>query len=574
MKAVNKQIVRFTPHLPPLQTVAEVVQAIKQHRHLDPNQPIDLSFSQLLPFQPLLGIEAAAALLAEALMQQQRLMIIGDFDTDGATSTAVAVSALKLLGAAQVDYLVPNRFKFGYGLTPEIVAVAKSYQPDLLVTVDNGIASIDGVEAAKKAGMKVLITDHHLPGSTLPNADAIVNPNQPHDPFPSKHLAGVGVIFYVMLALRSHLRQLGWFRTRTEPNLGQLLDFVALGTVADVVPLDHNNRILVHQGLQRIRAGQCHPGIQALIQLSKKKAIDLQAADLGFIVAPRLNAAGRLEDMTLGIHCLLAETDSEAQHLAQRLEQLNHERRAIEAEMQLDAHAALQQLSFDSHNLPLGLCLYQQHWHQGVTGIVAARVKERYARPTIAFAKIDSGELKGSARSVTGINIRDLIDAIATKNPHLIHRFGGHAMAAGISLPEAHFEAFNQAFNDELALWVCKEQMVTTLYSDGELAPSALQLSTVSAIQQLGPYGQNFPEPLFDGVFTLLDQRLVAGKHLKVLLQCPNSEQTLDGIAFNIELNEWPNYQVKRLHIAYHITINHFRDRQSLQVIIQHLHAY
>lgn len=575
MKAVKKTIVRFNTQAPPLRSVDEVSRAIKTHRRLDPSQSVDLSFSQLLPFDTMLGIPAAVELLTTALREQQRVMVIGDFDTDGATSTAVAVSALKLFGVQQIQYLVPNRFKFGYGLTPEIVAVACESKPNLLITVDNGIASLEGVAAANAAGIKVLVTDHHLPGLQLPAAAAIVNPNQPGDAFPSKNLAGVGVIFYVMMAWRAYLRRIHWFSDQgiTEPNLGQLLDFVALGTVADVVPLDHNNRILVHQGLQRIRSGHCHPGIQALIALSKKKIIDLQAIDLGFIIAPRLNAAGRLEDMSLGINCLLAEDKAVATQLAQRLDGLNLERRAIEAEMQLDAHEALQQLSFEGKELPLGLCLYQAHWHQGVTGIIAARLKERYARPSIAFAQVEAGELKGSARSVPGLNIRDVLDAVATKNPQLIHRFGGHAMAAGVSLSEADYEAFRHAFLTELDNCFSSEQINNTLYSDGELSATALQLDTVVALRQIGPYGQSFPEPLFDGAFDLLDQRLVAGKHLKMVLQIPGDVTTIDGIAFNVELSEWPNPRVQKVHIAYQVAINDFRDRHSLQFIVQSLSA-
>lgn len=573
MKAVKKNIIRFDPANPLLESLTAITHAIKSHRHLDPSQAMDLSFKQLLPFNTLKGIDAATLLLANALRLQHNIVIIGDFDTDGATSTAVALSALKAFGAKNVNYLVPNRFKFGYGLTPEIVDAAKTFKPDLLITVDNGIASIDGVNAANVAGMQVLVTDHHLAGSELPKAAAIVNPNQPGDLFPSKNLAGVGVIFYVMMALRAHLRESGWFQAQgmAEPHLGYLLDFVALGTVADVVPLDHNNRILVFQGLQRIRAGKCHPGISALIGLGKKKAHQLQATDLGFILAPRLNAAGRLEDMSLGINCLLATSFSEAQALAARLDTLNLERRTIEGAMQLQAYEVLQELSFDNSSLPLGLCLYQASWHQGVTGIIAARLKDRYARPTIAFANVDNDELKGSARSVMGLNIRDLLDTIATKNPGLIGRFGGHAMAAGLSLPLSNYPAFSIAFNAELALCFSENLIASTLYSDGELAADTMKLATVNEIRELGPYGQAFPEPLFDGVFELIDQRLVGGKHLKVSLRAQNSTTIVDGIAFNVDVNDWPNYQARQLHVAYRLDINEFQNRQNLQLIIEYL---
>ncbi len=575
MKAVSKTLRRFNADHAPFTSLAELTQAIKSHRHLDPLSTIDLSLSQLLPFKALKGIEAAVTLLVTALQQQQRIVIIGDFDTDGATSTAVAVSALKALGAKHVHYLVPNRFKYGYGLTPQIVHAALVFKPDLLITVDNGIASIDGVHAANAAGLQVLVTDHHLAGHQLPAAAAIVNPNQPGDHFASKHLAGVGVIFYVMLALRSQLRTTGWFTHQqlTEPNLAELLDFVALGTVADVVPLDHNNRILVYQGLQRIRAGKCHPGITALIALGKKKPQQLQATDLGFIVAPRLNAAGRLEDMSLGIHCLLTDNLSDAQTLAMQLDALNKERRAIEATMQLEAYHALEQLTLNPKAVTLGICLYQAHWHQGVTGIIAARLKDRYAIPTIAFAKVDNGDLKGSGRSVAGLNIRDLLDNIATKNPGLIDHFGGHAMAAGLNLAAENYDPFSAAFHAELALCFNPNQIASMLWSDGELATPLLQLSTATAIAELGPYGSAFTEPLFDGVFQLLEQRLVGSKHLKCSFQALDSDVILNGIAFNIDVNDWPNYQAHKVQLAYRLDINDFQNRHSLQLMIESIHV-
>ncbi len=574
MKAVNKTIRRFRDDRALLTSILELTQAIKTHRHLDPDDRIDLSLSQLLAFKQLKDIDNAVALLVAALARQQCIVIIGDFDTDGATSTAVAVSALRALGAKHVHYLVPNRFKYGYGLTPQIVEAALVFKPDLLITVDNGIASIDGVNAANAAGIQVLVTDHHLAGSELPDAAAIVNPNQPGDSFQSKNLAGVGVIFYVMLALRSHLRAINWFANQAiaEPNLATLLDFVALGTVADVVPLDHNNRILVYQGLQRIRAGKCHPGISALIALGKKTPAQLQATDLGFIVAPRLNAAGRLEDMSLGINCLLAESLSEAQALAAQLDTLNIERRTIEATMQLEAYHVLENIKLDSKQATLGICLYQAHWHQGVTGIIAARLKDRYAIPTIAFAKVDNGDLKGSGRSVAGLNIRDLLDRIATKNPALIDHFGGHAMAAGLSLKPEQYDAFSTAFHSELALCFSKEQIASTLWSDGELAAPLLQLATANAIASLGPYGSAFAEPLFDGVFQLIDQRIVGAKHLKCTLQALDDGTTLNGIAFNVDVNTWPNYHAHKVHIAYRLAINDFQNRQSLQLMIESIH--
>lgn len=575
MRAAVKKIVRYRANLSPLTDIPGVVSAVKTHRNLSPDTLLDFSLQQLLPFHSLKNIVPASEILADAIMQQQRILVIGDFDTDGATSTALAVSALRMMGAEHVHYLVPNRFKFGYGLTPEIVEAATSYSPDLIITVDNGIASVAGVAAANDRGIKVVVTDHHLPGRELPAAAAIVNPNQVGDEFPSKNLAGVGVIFYVMMAVRAKLRERSWFAHHPEANLAQLLDLLALGTIADVVPLDHNNRILVQQGLWRIRAGECRPGIAALLAYGKRRRSEIQASDLGFIVAPRLNAAGRLEDMSLGIECLLARDEAAATELAARLELLNHERRAIEADMQQDAYSVLQKISFGSNQaLPLGLCLYQEHWHQGVTGIVAARLKDRFARPTIAFARVENGELKGSARSVNGVHIRDVLDAIATQNPGLLSRFGGHAMAAGVSLPEENYESFKLAFEKELARYVTADSFANILHSDGELACAALTMETVAALRELGPYGQAFPEPLFDGVFNIIEQRLVGQRHLKLVLQHHEGDELLNAIAFNIDGNEWPNHRVNKLHIAYRLDINEFQQRQNLQLVVEYLHAH
>ena len=576
MKGAAKKILRYQPQLPRFETLSDLLAAIKTHRQITDDASLDLSLKHLLPFTTLKNIDTASALLADHIMQGKRLCIIGDFDTDGATSTALAMSALKALGAAHVSYLVPNRFKFGYGLTPEIVAeAAQQENPDLIITVDNGIASIEGVKAANMLGIQVLITDHHLQGKELPEAAAIVNPNQQGDTFPSKNLAGVGVVFYVMMATRAALRERGWFASQSiaEPNLAQFLDYVALGTYADVVPLDRNNRILVHQGLSRIRGGECSAGISALITFSKRPQHKLMASDLGFIIAPRLNAAGRMEDMSIGIECLLAKTEEAGMALAQQLDLLNQERRAIEADMQQDAYLALQKLAFTQENLPNGICLYQEHWHQGVTGIIASRVKDRYARPTIAFAKTSDTELKGSGRSVKGVHIRDILDQIATENPGLLSRFGGHAMAAGLSMPVTSFEIFSQAFDVVLGKVLGDTPVHTLLQSDGELSSEVLALSAAEALQALGPYGQAFPEPLFDGIFDVVDQRLVGGKHLKLVLKLPNTENFFDGILFNTEVEEWPNHQARRAHIAYRLDINEFQNKRKLQLLLEDIKA-
>ena len=531
---------------------------------------LEKGLARLIPFTQLKGIEAAVELLVEGLRQRQRMLIVGDFDADGATASTVGLLGLRMLGAAHVDYLVPNRFEYGYGLTPEIVAVALTREPELLITVDNGITSIEGVAAAKAAGLKVLVTDHHLPGHELPAADAIVNPNQPGCNFPSKSLAGVGVIFYVLLALRARLRELGWFSAeRPEPNLGELLDLVALGSVADVVPLDANNRILVHQGLARIRAGRARPGLRALLEVAGKQHGRITSTDLGFILGPRLNAAGRLDDMSLGIECLLCEDEALARDMAVQLDQLNQDRKAIEQGMQREALAQLKDLPVE--NLPFGLCLFEADWHQGVIGILASRLKERYHRPTIAFADAGEGMLKGSARSVPGFHIRDALDAVASRHPGLISKFGGHAMAAGLSLPAEHFETFAKAFDEEVRRQLCEDDLTGRLLSDGVLSIDEFNLPLARELRNAGPWGQHFPEPLFHGAFQLVQQRIVGERHLKVVLKSECGSLQLDGIAFGVDREVWPNPTVRWVELAYKLDVNEFRGQESVQLLISHL---
>ena len=531
---------------------------------------LEKGLARLIPFTQLKGIEAAVELLVEGLRQRQRMLIVGDFDADGATASTVGLLGLRMLGAAHVDYLVPNRFEYGYGLTPEIVAVALTREPELLITVDNGISSIEGVAAAKAAGLKVLVTDHHLPGHELPAADAIVNPNQPGCSFPSKSLAGVGVIFYVLLALRARLRELGWFSAeRPEPNLGELLDLVALGSVADVVPLDANNRILVHQGLARIRAGRARPGLRALLEVAGKQHGRITSTDLGFILGPRLNAAGRLDDMSLGIECLLCEDEALARDMAVQLDQLNQDRKAIEQGMQREALAQLKDLPVE--NLPFGLCLFEADWHQGVIGILASRLKERYHRPTIAFADAGDGMLKGSARSVPGFHIRDALDAVASRHPGLISKFGGHAMAAGLSLPAEHFETFAKAFDEEVRRQLCEDDLTGRLLSDGVLSIDEFNLPLARELRNAGPWGQHFPEPLFHGAFQLVQQRIVGERHLKVVLKSECGSLQLDGIAFGVDREVWPNPTVRWVELAYKLDVNEFRGQESVQLLISHL---
>ena len=558
--------------LPELGALAPLLRRLYAARGVCSERELDRSVRALLPFTSLKGMQQAVAVLHDAVINARPIIIVGDFDADGATASSVAVLGLRALGAARVDYLVPNRFEYGYGLTPEIVAVALQHQPQVLVTVDNGISSIEGVAAARAAGLKVVVTDHHLPGAQLPDADAIVNPSQPGCDFPSKAIAGVGVIFYVMLALRAALRETGWFGgARAEPNLAELLDLVALGTVADVVPLDANNRILVHQGLSRIRSGRCRPGIRALLEVARRPAERLVSTDLGFIVGPRLNAAGRLDDMSLGIECLLTEDESLARDMAGELDALNRDRKAIERDMQQQALAWLDTHCVDAAALPFGLCLFQPDWHQGVIGILASRLKERYHRPVIAFAEAGEGELKGSARSVPGLHVRDALDAVAARNPGLINKFGGHAMAAGLSLPAANFEPFAQAFDAEVRRQLCADDLTGRLLSDGELRAEEFTLELAAQLREAGPWGQHFPEPGFHGEFALIQQRLVGERHLKMVLQPAGCAELLDAIAFHIDPAQWPNPAIKRVLVAYTLDINEYRGRQSLQLMVKHL---
>jgi single-stranded-DNA-specific exonuclease len=555
----------FLGDLPPLLTRLYAARGVASEAELDKG------LARLIPFAQLKGIEQAVELLVTAIDARQRILIVGDFDADGATASTVGVLGLRLLGAAHVDYLVPNRFEYGYGLTPEIVAVALQREPDLLVTVDNGISSVEGVAAAKAAGLQVLVTDHHLPGHELPAADAIVNPNQPGCSFPSKALAGVGVIFYVLMALRARLRALGRYDQVAQPNIGELLDLVALGSVADVVPLDANNRILVHQGLERIRAGRARPGIRAILEVARREAARVTSTDLGFIVGPRLNAAGRLDDMSLGIECLLSQDAEQAREMATQLDDLNQDRKSIEQGMQREALAQLKDLPLDS--MPFGLCLFDAQWHQGVIGILASRLKERYHRPTIAFADAGGGMLKGSARSVQGFHIRDALDAVAARHPQLISKFGGHAMAAGLSLPESHFTEFSTAFDLEVRRQLREEDLTGRLLTDGALAVEEFHLELARALRHAGPWGQHFPEPLFHGVFQLVEQRVVGERHLKVVLKSECGTLKLDGIAFGVDREVWPNPSVRWVELAYKLDLNEFRGQETVQLLIAHIEA-
>jgi len=540
---------------------------------------VPLDFKALLPPQLLTGIDVAVSLLYAQLQKQGRVLIVSDFDADGATSCALAIRALRAFGFHHVDYIVPNRFEYGYGLTPEIVQLAKQKTPDLLITVDNGISSVEGVAAAQQLGMQVIITDHHLPGRVLPSADAIVNPNQVGCEFPSKSLAGVGVVFYVMAALRSTLREQGWFAKQgiSEPNLAAFLDLVALGTVADVVSLDRNNRILVNEGLKRIRAGRACEGILALLTLGKRNRVNLVASDLGFAVGPRLNAAGRLDDMALGIECLLTDNPDSAMAMAQELDGMNQQRKVIETDMRDQAVANLDLMAFDEEEVPAGLCLYDSGWHQGVIGILAARIKEKLHRPVIAFA--DAGfdeegkaELKGSARSIAGLHIRDVLDQVATQNPGLVSRFGGHAMAAGLSLKKADYERFKQAFADTVAEQLSEDDLQARILTDGALSAKEMTISTAQLLREYGPWGQHFPEPSFDGRFRIQQHRVLGGKHLKLVVSPEGEAQNLfDAIAFNVDIAQWSDCNEKLVSLVYRLDVNEFRGQRNLQLMVEYL---
>jgi single-stranded-DNA-specific exonuclease len=550
--------------------VHPLIQRLYQSRGVELGQH-QIELSALLPYNALKDIDKACNLLAEMICAQKKILVIGDFDADGATASALAVSALRAFGALNVDFLVPNRFDFGYGLSVGIVDLAALSNPDLIVTVDNGISNIEGVARAKELGISVLITDHHLAADVLPNADAIVNPNQTGCDFPSKAIAGVGVIFYVMCGLRKTLIERGWFANQDVPNMAQFLDLVALGTVADVVPLDRNNRIMIQHGIQRLKNGLGRPGIVALLEVCGRSLNRLKANDFGFAVGPRLNAAGRLEDMSLGINCLLASNLLEALPMARQLDFLNTERRQIESQMQSDALKIMDEL-YGDFITPAGICLYHPNWHQGVIGILASRMKDRFSKPACIFAKASETEFKASLRSVVGLNIRDILASIAQKHPHLMKKFGGHAMAAGLSIAPEHFAEFKAVFEAELESHAHETDL--SIWSDGALGPLDLSLETASLIEKHGPWGQMFPEPVFDNIFEVLEQRIVGQNHLKMTLQLKDSHLCLDAILFNVDLEQWPNHRARLIHAVYHLDINEYQGRKRLQLMIKNMKEY
>lgn len=580
---MNKKIVRRpavnTEHLPA--HLPGMLKQIYASRGVGHSNELLLTAGQLHPAELMLGLEQACPIILAAIKQHQRIIVIGDFDADGATSTALMMEGLVLMGSVNHQFLVPNRFEYGYGLSPEIVEIAHQQGAELIITVDNGISCHQGVEKAKQLGLTVIITDHHLPGAKLPPADAIINPNQGDCTFPSKAIAGVGVAFYLMIALRKYCRDQGWFQEKglAEPNIAQLLDLVALGTVADVVALDANNRILVAQGLKRIRAGHTRPGIQALIEIAKRNQNTLVASDFGFALGPRINAAGRLDDMAFGINCLLAPDINSARVMAQELDDLNKTRREIEQGMQVEAERVLGTLitgesALDEQLVPSAIALFQHDWHQGVIGIVAGRIKEKFHRPTVVFASASEDnqlELKGSARSIPGLHIRDLLEHLHSQHPGLIIKFGGHAMAAGLSIKSENFAQFQQLFAKYAEQWLDEASLQATIISDGPLESSEYNLPFAQLLRDAGPWGQQFIEPTFDDEFIIIQQRLVGEKHLKLMVE--KSGQCFDAIAFNVDLTQWPNNQTKKVHLAFRLDINEFRGKQNLQLMVEHIRA-
>ncbi|HCE5181594.1 TPA: single-stranded-DNA-specific exonuclease RecJ [Vibrio parahaemolyticus] len=561
-------------------SIPPILKRIYINRGITDIAQLETSARGLHSYQKLGGIEQAVELLFQAIQEQKRIIVVGDFDADGATSSALSVLALRMLGSNNVDYLVPNRFEDGYGLSPEVVDQALELGAEMIMTVDNGVSSIEGVRYAKENGITVLVTDHHLPGQVLPEVDAMVNPNLDSCAFPSKALAGVGVAFYLMMALCVHMRKHNWFAQQgmQEPKLMELIDLVALGTVADVVPLDENNRILVHQGLQRIRAGKARPGIQALIEVAKRDARRLVASDFGFALGPRINAAGRLDDMSFGVELLMCNNIHAARRMASELDGLNQTRKEIEEGMKQEAMAFCERLQFgENSELPYGLSLFQRDWHQGVIGILASRIKEKFHRPVIAFADGGEGTIKGSCRSIPGLHMRDALDFIDTQNPGLIIKFGGHAMAAGLTIKEQDFERFSRLFDEVVKKELDKAALKGVILTDGELKPEEFSMHIAEQLRAGGPFGQAFPEPIFDGEFKVLHQKLVGEKHLKLMLEPlykgHPTNVMIDGIAFNVNLRRWPDASVKTVRLAYKLDVNEFRGNQSLQLMIDHIEA-
>ena len=563
-------------HLHPL------LKRIFENRNVQTLDQLDYSLSRLHPPEQLKGIESATSILQQTLDSNGKILVVGDYDADGATATAVALLGLRALGAGRVEYLAPNRFEYGYGLSAEIAEVALRRAPDLVITVDNGISSIAGVALLRAAGVSVVVTDHHLAGAELPEANAIVNPNQPGCDFPSKALAGVGVMFYLLLSLRARLRKTGRFERdqSREPNLAELLDLVALGTVADMVPLDHNNRILVAQGIARVHSGRCRPGLAALMEVAGKLRNNLVASDFGFLIGPRLNAAGRMDDISTGIECLLAEQYQDAMKYAQLLEQNNRDRRRVEQTMQQQAVKIVEEFDLSGVNSErLGLCLFNRDWHQGVVGLVASRIVEKFNQPVIAFAPADDGRLRGSARSVAGLHIRDLLESISTRHPGLIEKFGGHTMAAGLTISAERLDAFSDHFSELVSAHFANNARGGEILTDGELATADFTLETAELVCTASPWGQQFPAPLFDGEFRVTGQKIVGEQHLKMILEPVDGTKSgtksgalsFDAIVFRHVEPGQSAPPLGTVKAAYQLEVNEFRGRRSLQLLVKYI---
>jgi single-stranded-DNA-specific exonuclease len=542
-------------------------------------EQIEPSLSGLIQISELKAARAAAERLADCLTRRERVLVVGDFDTDGATATALCVSSLRAMGFPDVIYMVPDRFVYGYGLSPEIVDQAATHSPALIITVDNGVSSVDGVRRAHEHGIEVLVTDHHLPGSEIPDAEFIVNPNLPTESFASKCLCGVGVVFYVLAALSRVLAVRGLLSEQQGRSIvTDGLDLVALGTVADLVPLDYNNRILVAEGIRRLRAGRTRPGLRALFSVSGRNLANAESADLGFGIAPRLNAAGRLTDMSLGIDCLLAATDEQAMKQARQLDQLNRERRALQDRMEVDASAHLQAArknvdGADAVGNGNAYCLFDDSWHEGIVGLIATRMKDDVRRPVFAFARSQvTGLIKGSARSVVGVHIRDVLDSIAARHPGLVQKFGGHAMAAGMTLNECDLERFREALDVEVGRYQDILSQPDVIWTDGALSASETQIDLAESLNAGGPWGQGFAEPVFDNTFEVVGHRVLKDRHLKLQLRHPGEHRTVDAIAFN--QNELPvSINGSLTRFVYKLQVNEYRERRTAQLVVEHMQS-
>ena len=570
-KLTHRQLPEVLPKLSP--DIPLLLQRVYALRGITSMQELDYTTRNLCNYDNLDGTHTAVEIVYSAMQNNKRIMIVGDFDTDGATSTALMIKALKKMGCKHVDYIIPNRFDDGYGLSISVVKRALSKKADLIITVDNGVSAIEAVEFAKQSNLTVIITDHHLCSEQLPAADAIINPNLPNSSFPSKHLAGVGVAFYFMLALRAKLRKENWFASNklAEYNITNLLDLVALGTIADVVKLDRNNRILVHQGISRIRAGYCCEGIKALLDISRRDPLALTSTDLAYYIAPRLNAAGRMDSMSLSVELLLCEDYDSAIKQATDLDTLNHDRKLIEQTMYQEALSYIEQVEQKNSTFPNALVVHHPQWHQGIIGIVSARLKDKHYRPVICFASTEDGLLKGSGRSIEGIHLRDILDKLNERYPDILVSFGGHAMAAGLSIQEkdldqfsAHFEAL---ITEQLDLDVL-EQIIET---DGEIDNQDFNYSIAKQLKESGPWGEGFTEPTFDGDFIVHQQRLFAEKHLKLVLEPKNGGPIIEGICFNVNLTQWPDNTIKIVKIVYQLDVNDFRGNQAVKLMIRHI---